>query len=201
MLFYFRKAFNFERADMIIVGVDEAGRGPLAGRVYAAAVILDPTKKIDGLNDSKKLSEKQREALYYEIKERSVFGISFATNEEIDKINILNATFLAMRRALEQIKTKFDHIYVDGNIYPFKEFKGEAVVKGDSKIEAIMAASILAKVERDNHMLEMDKLYPEYQFFKHKGYPTKLHVELLNKHGHSPIHRKSFKYKKDSEIN
>jgi len=178
---------------MVIVGVDEAGRGPLAGSVYAAAVILDNSKKIEGLNDSKKLSPKKRDALYSEIKEKAIFGIAFATNEEIDKINILNATFLAMKRAIEQIKIKFDYVYVDGNIYPFKDFKGEALVKGDSKIEEIMAASILAKVERDNYMLNMDKLYPEYQFFKHKGYPTKLHKELINKYGLSPIHRKSFK--------
>jgi len=181
---------------MVIVGVDEAGRGPLAGNVYAAAVILDNHKKIIGLNDSKKLSHKKRESLYDEIKEKAVFGIAFATNEEIDKINILNATFLAMQRAIDQIKIKFDYVYVDGNIYPFKNLKGEAVIKGDSKIEEIMAASILAKVERDRYMVDMDNLYPEYQFFKHKGYPTKLHVELIDKYGLSPIHRKSFKYKK-----
>ena len=180
---------------MIIVGVDEAGRGPLVGRVYAGAVILDDNKKIVGLNDSKKIPHLKREALYDEIKEKATFGIGYATNEEIDKINILNATFLAMRRAIDAIKIKFDYVYVDGNIYPFKDLKGEAIIKGDSKIESIMAASILAKVERDRYMMEMDKLYPEYQFSKHKGYPTKLHIELINKYGFSPIHRKSFKCK------
>ncbi len=179
----------------IIVGIDEAGRGPLAGRVYAAAVILNPQKKILNLNDSKKLNCHQREKLYNEIMINSLaFGIDYATTEEIEKFNILNATFLAMERALNKIRNKFDLILVDGNIYPFNQkITGKAIIKGDTIIPEIMAASILAKVERDNYMFEMDKLYPVYLFSKHKGYPTKLHRELIQKYGPSPIHRKTFK--------
>jgi len=179
----------------IILGIDEAGRGPLAGRVYASSVILDPDKKIKGLNDSKKISEKKRIELYHEIKEKSLaYGIDFATHEEIDQINILQATFLAMKRSLEKIKIGFNFVLIDGNQYPFKNiYPGEAVVKGDSKVEEIMAASILAKVERDFYMEEMHKRFPKYQFDKHKGYPTKLHFELIKIHGVSEIHRKTFK--------
>jgi ribonuclease HII len=181
--------------ERIIVGIDEAGRGPLAGRVYAASVILDPDKRIDGLNDSKKLKAEVRKMLYEEIKEKALsFGISYSTHEEIDEINILRASFLAMKRSLEQVKRHYDYVFVDGSIYPFEgSIDGEAVIKGDSKIEEIMAASILAKVERDNYMDEMDLQYPEYQFYKHKGYPTKLHFEMIEKYGPSPIHRKTFK--------
>jgi ribonuclease HII len=179
----------------IIVGIDEAGRGPLAGRVYAAAVILNPQKKILNLQDSKKINCHQREKLYNEIINNSIaYGIDYATIEEIENLNILNATFLAMQRALNNIKNKFDIILVDGNIYPFdQKTTGKAIIKGDSIIPEIMAASILAKVERDNYMIEMDKIYPNYLFSKHKGYPTKLHRELILKFGPSPIHRKTFK--------
>jgi ribonuclease HII len=178
----------------IIVGIDEAGRGPLAGRVYAAAVILDPDKPIKGLSDSKKLTEKKRDALFDEIINKSLsHSISYASHEEIDKINILQASFLAMHRTIDTIEHKFDLVLIDGRDFPFEQYKGEAIIKGDSKIPEIMAASILAKVSRDRHMMEMDKLYPEYQFAKHKGYPTKLHRDLLTKHGPCPIHRKSFR--------
>jgi ribonuclease HII len=179
----------------IIAGVDEAGRGPLAGRVYAAAVVLNKTYKYDGLNDSKKLTHNKREILFKEIINNcSSYGIGFATVEEIEKINILQASFLAMKRALECLKVKFDYILVDGNIFPFKSpLSGEAIIKGDEKIHSIMAASILAKVARDKYMLEMDKEFPEYNFHKHKGYPTKLHRELIKQFGPSSIHRKTFR--------
>ena len=179
----------------LIVGIDEAGRGPLAGRVYAAAVILNNNKQIDNLNDSKKLTEKQREILYKIIIINSLaYGIGYSEHEEIDKLNILQATFLAMKRAINQIKINFNYVLVDGNIYPFKFiYDGEAIIKGDSKIPEIMAASILAKISRDNYMKDMDLIYPQYQFKKHKGYPTLLHRELIIKHGPSPIHRKYFK--------
>lgn len=180
--------------DRIVVGIDEAGRGPLAGRVYAACVVLDKNKKVTGLNDSKKLSETRRNFLYHEIKDKALgYGISYAEADEIDNINILQATFLAMRRALGQLKVNFNYIMVDGNIYPFKDlYDGEAVIKGDSKIEEIMAASILAKVERDSYMYDISKLYPHYHFDKHKGYPTKLHSEMIQKYGILPFHRKTF---------
>lgn len=179
----------------IIVGIDEAGRGSLAGRVYAAAVILNPKKKIEGLNDSKKLNHNIRLKLFEEIVKKSVsFGIGYANPEEIDQLNILQATFLAMRRALLQIKSDFDYIFVDGNIFPFKdEYAGEAIIKGDAKITEIMAASILAKVERDLYMIKMSKLFPPYSFEKNKGYPTKEHIKLIKEFGYSPIHRKTFK--------
>jgi ribonuclease HII len=180
--------------EKIIVGLDEAGRGPLAGSVYAAAVILDSSKKINGLRDSKKLSEEKRNYLYHEIKEKALaFGIGFTTHEEIDKINILQASFLAMRRSLDKITCHYDYIMVDGHIYPFFDIcHGEAVIKGDDKIEEIMAASILAKVERDSYMNKMHMEFPQYQFDKHKGYPTRLHRELIKLYGPCPIHRKTF---------
>ena len=179
----------------IIVGIDEAGRGPLAGRVYAAAVILDSKKIITGLNDSKKLSYIQRKKIHDEIINKAIaYGICYSTHDEIDKINILQATFLAMQRALEKIDSNYDIILVDGNQFPFASpLKGQSIIKGDTKIPEIMAASILAKVTRDNYMEEMDNKYPQYQFAKHKGYPTALHRELIIKHGPCPIHRKSFK--------
>lgn len=179
----------------IIVGIDEAGRGPLAGRVYAAAVILETSNSIKGLNDSKKLSALQREALYEEIINKSLaYSISYASNEEIDQINILKASHLAMKRALTGIETYFDSVLVDGNIYPFEEsHKGMAIIKGDSKVPQIMAASILAKVSRDKYMEQMSKLYPQYDFYKHKGYPTLHHRNLVKIYGPSPIHRKTFK--------
>lgn len=181
--------------DKIILGIDEAGRGPLAGRVYAAAVVLDPNNEIPGLNDSKKLSHKKRTVLYEEIKAKALaYSITYATPEEIDRINILQATFLAMQRAIDTINTQFNYIMIDGRDFPFRtQYEGEAVIKGDTKVPEIMAASILAKVTRDEHMLEMDKLYPQYQFAGHKGYPTALHKELVRQNGPCPIHRKSFR--------
>ena len=176
-----------------VCGVDEAGRGPLAGPVYAAAVILPQGLAIDGLNDSKKLSEKKREQLYDEITKNAVaWSVAFATEQEIDEINILQATFLAMKRAVESLTEKADYALIDGNRMPPLEIKGETVVKGDSRSMSIAAASILAKVTRDRFMLEVDKLYPQYQFSKHKGYGTKLHYEMLAQHGVSPVHRRSF---------
>ncbi|MBN2544811.1 MAG: ribonuclease HII [Spirochaetes bacterium] len=179
----------------VIVGVDEAGRGPLAGNVYAAAVILKKDSVIHGLNDSKKLSEKKRNELFDKIINNSIaYSIGFATNDEIDRINILQATFLAMKRALEGIKINFNYVLIDGNIFPFKDiYIGEAVVRGDTSIKEIMAASILAKVSRDNYMQELDRIYPVYNFGVHKGYPTSLHKKLIKQYGPCPVHRKTFK--------
>ncbi len=176
-----------------ICGIDEAGRGPLAGPVYAAAVILPLDLEIDGLNDSKKLSEKKREALFDIICEKAIsYSVGIATEEEIDEINILNATFLAMRRAVDGLSVKPDYALIDGNQHPGLSIADETVVKGDGKSMSIAAASILAKVSRDRFMLEIAKKYPEYCFEKHKGYGTKLHYEMIEKYGVSPVHRKSF---------
>lgn len=177
-----------------VCGIDEAGRGPLAGPVYAAAVILPLGLEIEGLNDSKKISEKKREQLFDVICEKAVdYSIGIATEQEIDEINILNATFLAMHRAVEGLKTKPDYALIDGNQYPKIPFvMEETVVKGDAKSMSIAAASILAKVSRDRFMLEKAQEYPEYQFEKHKGYGTKLHYEMLNEYGPSSIHRMTF---------
>lgn len=178
----------------VICGIDEAGRGPLAGPVHAAAVILPIGLEIEGLNDSKKLSEKKREQLFDVICEKAIdYSIGIATEKEIDEINILNATFLAMHRAVEGLKIKPDYALIDGNQYPKIPFVAEeTVVKGDAKSMSVAAASILAKVSRDRFMLEKAKEYPQYQFEKHKGYGTKLHYEMLAEHGPSPIHRMSF---------
>jgi ribonuclease HII len=175
-----------------VCGVDEAGRGPLAGPVCAAAVILD--EEIEGLNDSKKLSEKKREALFDEIKEKALgYSIAFASVEEIEEHNILNATYLAMNRAIEGLNIKADFALIDGNRIPAGiTVPCETVVKGDAKSCSIAAASILAKVTRDRLMLEEDKKYPEYNFKKHKGYGTKEHTDAILKYGVSPIHRPSF---------
>lgn len=176
-----------------VCGVDEAGRGPLAGPVFAAAVVLPKDFIIEGVNDSKKLTEKKREELFKIIKEKSLaYSIASASEKEIDEINILNATFLAMQRAIENLKIKPDFALIDGNRLPKLEIDAKSVIKGDSLSESIAAASILAKVERDKYMLKMSKIYPEYFFEKHKGYGTKLHVEMLKKYGPSKIHRKSF---------
>lgn len=176
-----------------ICGIDEAGRGPLAGPVFAAAVILPEGLEIEGLDDSKKLTEKKREALFDIIKEKAIaWHIAFATEQEIDEVNILQATYLAMRRACEGLSVPADHALVDGNRMPPLEIPGETIVKGDHLSKSIAAASILAKVSRDRVMLELDKLYPEYQFAKHKGYGTKLHRELLLEHGPCQVHRRSF---------
>lgn len=177
-----------------ICGIDEAGRGPLAGPVYAAAVILPLGLEITGLNDSKKLSEKKREELFDVICEKAVdFSIGIADEKEIDEINILNATFLAMKRAVGGLKIKPDYALIDGNRYPrIGGVTEETIVKGDGKSMSVAAASILAKVSRDRYMLEIAEKYPQYCFEKHKGYGTKLHYEMLEKYGISPVHRKSF---------
>ena len=176
-----------------ICGIDEAGRGPLAGPVYAAAVILPQGLVIDGLNDSKKLSEKKRELLFdVIIKEAISYGIGIATEKEIDEINILQATYLAMKRACENLTVKADFALVDGNRMPPLAIPGETIVKGDGKSPSIAAASILAKVSRDRVMYDFDKIYPEYQFAKHKGYGTKIHTDAVLEHGPCPIHRLTF---------
>ena len=167
-----------------ICGVDEAGRGPLAGPVCAAAVILPKGHIIDGVNDSKKLTEKKREKLFDVIIDECVsYSIAFATVEEIEELNILNATMLAMHRAVEGLDTKADYAMIDGNRLPPLNIPAECIVKGDANSMSIAAASILAKVARDRLCLKYDELYPEYGFAKHKGYPTKKHIELLNKYG------------------
>ena len=176
-----------------VCGVDEAGRGPLAGPVFAAAVILPPNLMIDGLNDSKKLSEKKREILYDKIKNLALsYAVSFATESEIDEINILNATFLAMKRAVEGLSLVPDVVLVDGNRSPNLKIPTQTLVKGDSLSASIAAASILAKVERDRLMKNLSQKYPEYAFEKHKGYGTKIHIDLIKKYGPCRIHRKSF---------
>ena len=183
-----------EKGYRFICGVDEAGRGPLAGPVCAAAVILPEGAVIDGLNDSKKLSEKKREALFNTVKETAIaWSVAFASVEEIEEHNILNATFIAMNRAIEGLATKADFALVDGNRIP-KEIKipCDTVVKGDSLSMSIAAASILAKVTRDRLMLELDEKYPLYEFKKHKGYGTALHMDLIRKYGPSDCHRPSF---------
>ncbi len=178
----------------VICGIDEAGRGPLAGPVHAAAVILPLGLEIEGLNDSKKLSEKKREQLFDVICEKAIdYSIGVATEQEIDEINILNATFLAMHRAVEGLKIKPDYALIDGNQYPkIPLVMEETVVKGDAKSMSIAAASILAKVSRDRFMLQKAEEFPQYQFEKHKGYGTKLHYEMIKEYGPSPIHRITF---------
>lgn len=177
----------------IICGVDEAGRGPLAGPVYAAAVILPKGHIIEGINDSKKISEKKREYLYDKIIDECIcYSIASANEKEIDEINILQATFLAMKRAVDGLKIQPQIALIDGNQKPPLDIDALTVVKGDAKSASIAAASILAKVSRDRYMIEMAKKYPEYQFEKHKGYGTKLHYEMINKHGICDIHRKTF---------
>ncbi len=186
---------NEAKADgfSVICGIDEAGRGPLAGPVCAAAVILPEGCVIDGVNDSKKLTEKKREALFDVIKEKALaYSIAVADEKEIDEINILQATYLAMRRAFDGLSVKPDMALVDGNRDPLLGVPTRTIVKGDANSMSIAAASILAKVTRDRFMLEMDEKYPEYQFAKHKGYGTKLHYEMLEKYGASEIHRITF---------
>ena len=191
--------WNFEHAATeegfsLICGVDEAGRGPLAGPVCAAAVILPPDLELEGLNDSKKLSEKRREALYPLICEQALaYGIAFASEQEIDELNILQATFLAMRRAVEQLGQKPDLALVDGNREPdFGGIPVRTIIKGDSRSANIAAASILAKVTRDRFMLGQDAVYPQYGFAVHKGYGTQKHYAALREFGPCPIHRRSF---------
>lgn len=176
-----------------VCGVDEAGRGPLAGPVYAAAVILPDGVIPEGVNDSKKLSEKKRESLFDIITVEALdYSIAYATAEEIDDINILQATFLAMKRAIAGLKTKADYAMIDGNRMPPLDIPGETIVKGDANSASIAAASILAKVSRDRFMLKMAEKYPQYQFEKHKGYGTKLHYQMLDEYGPSEIHRQTF---------
>lgn len=183
----------YDEGYSVICGVDEAGRGPLAGPVCASAVILPRGTEIKGLNDSKKLTEKKREELYGEITVKAEsFGIAFASVEEIEKLNILEATFLAMNRAIEQLGVKPELALIDGNRTKGIAIPARSIVKGDSKCADIAAASILAKVTRDRYMLEMAERYPEYHFEKHKGYGTKLHYEAIREFGPSPIHRMSF---------
>ena len=177
----------------LIAGVDEVGRGPLAGAVVAAAVILDPENPIVGLTDSKKLTEKKRETLSIEIKEKALsWAFGRAEVEEIDDLNILHATMLAMKRAVEALSIKPEHCLIDGNRCPDLNCSSEAIIKGDLKEQAIGAASIIAKVERDHEMVKLDQIYPGYGLAKHKGYPTKFHIQALQELGVTPIHRRSF---------
>lgn len=183
----------FEKGVQVICGVDEAGRGPLAGPVCAAAVILPANIEIPGLNDSKKLSDKRRRELFPIIKEQAIaYGIGLADNGEIDQINILQATFLAMERAIAQLSVKPDLALIDGNREKDFGIPVQTVVKGDSLSASIAAASILAKVTRDDIMLQMAQQYPEYQFDVHKGYGTKAHYAALAQHGLCAIHRMTF---------
>lgn len=176
-----------------VCGVDEAGRGPLAGPVCAAAVILPPKTIIKGVNDSKKLSEKKREALFDVIKEQSLsYSIAFASVEEIEEMNILNATMLAMKRAVEGLSVKSDYAMIDGNRLPDLSIDSEYIIKGDAKSMSIACASILAKVSRDRLLYKYAEEYPEYLFDKHKGYGTKVHIEAIKKYGPCPYHRMSF---------
>ncbi|MFZ6774763.1 ribonuclease HII [Undibacterium sp. SXout7W] len=185
--------FLFDVEGEIICGVDEAGRGPLAGPVMAAAVILDPSRPIEGLRDSKKLSEQRREILAAQIKEHALaWAIAECSEQEIDDLNILQATMLAMRRAVEALSIQPTLALIDGNRCPVMKIRSEAIVKGDDKVAAISAASILAKTARDHALAALHLQYPQYALDQHKGYPTALHLERLRAHGVSPIHRKSY---------
>ena len=178
---------------MLIAGVDEAGRGPLVGPVVAAAVILNPTHPIIGLADSKKLSVAKREQLFVEITTKSLaFAIASCSAQEIDELNILNASLLAMQRAIEALAIQPQHVQVDGNRCPKITISVEAIIKGDDKIPAIQAASILAKVTRDREVAQYDALYPGYNFAQHKGYPTSDHLAALERLGVTPLHRRTF---------
>lgn len=184
--------FIYPNADLI-AGVDEVGRGPLVGAVVTAAVILDPNNPIEGLGDSKKLSEKKRLLLAQEIKQKALaWSLGRAEPAEIDELNILHATMLAMQRAIKSLKIRPHFVLVDGNRIPELDIPAQAIVKGDSLVPEISAASILAKVARDAEMMELDKQFPQYAFAQHKGYPTKLHFEKLAEFGVLPQHRRSF---------
>lgn len=186
-------AFVMRYTGFDFAGVDEVGRGPLAGDVVAAAVILNPKKPIDGLRDSKKLSEKKRLALVPLIKERALaWSVARATVQEIDEINILQASLLAMHRAVSALSVQPGYVLVDGNRTPRWNYACEAVVKGDDRVPAIAAASILAKVQRDSELVALDALYPQYGFAAHKGYPTARHLQALSEFGATPAHRRSF---------
>lgn len=183
----------FDYAGELICGVDEAGRGPLAGPVFAAAVILDPDRPISGLRDSKKLSEARRDALAEQIKANALaWSIAQCSEIEIDQLNILQASMLAMRRAVEGLKIVPTLALIDGNRCPVMAIRSEAIIKGDDTVPAISAASILAKTARDAALRDLHKQYPEYGFDQHKGYPTELHLACLQRHGVSPVHRKSY---------
>ncbi len=183
----------YDKGYINIAGIDEAGRGPLCGPVVAAAVILPKDKKIEGVNDSKKLTEKKREMLYDDIMNEAVaVGVGISEVDVIEKVNILNATKIAMKKAIENLKVKPDYCLIDGNQMIDISIDAETVVSGDAKSESIAAASIIAKVTRDRMLIEYDKLYPEYGFAKHKGYGTKAHIEAIKKYGLTPIHRPSF---------
>ncbi len=176
-----------------LAGVDEVGRGPLAGDVVTAAVILDPDNPVEGLRDSKKLSEKRREKLFVEIQEKAIsWAVARCSVAEIDDLNILQASLLAMKRAVDALAVKPEFVAVDGNKLPKWEYASQAVVKGDDKVAAIAAASILAKVTRDRELVAMEERYPGYGFAKHKGYPTKQHILALQELGITPEHRKSY---------
>ncbi len=178
----------------VVCGVDEAGRGPLAGPVVAAAVILNPERPIPGLNDSKKLSAKRREALAIEIRATALaWVVAEASVEEIDRINILQASLLAMQRSVEALGIRPSHALIDGNCCPSLSCTAEAIIGGDGKIASIAAASILAKTTRDAGMLELHALYPQYGFDRHMGYPTAAHLKALREYGPSPVHRRSFR--------
>lgn len=186
--------FEYPQGYQLVAGVDEVGRGPLVGDVVTAAVILDPNNPIEGLNDSKKLSEKKRLALLPEIKEKALaWAVGRCSPEEIDELNILQATMVAMQRAIAGLKVQPDLALIDGNRCPQLPMDSQAVVKGDLRVAEISAASIIAKVVRDQEMEELDKQYPQFGFAKHKGYPTKAHFEAIEKHGVTEHYRKSFK--------
>ncbi|MDH5359503.1 MAG: ribonuclease HII [Gammaproteobacteria bacterium] len=188
-----QNGFEFTHQLELVAGVDEVGRGPLAGAVVAAAVILDPARPIEGLTDSKKLTEKRRELLYVEIQEKALaWAVGRAEVEEIDEINILQASLLAMRRAVEALQPAPQHALVDGNKLPRLPCTAEAIIKGDLTEPCISAASIIAKVTRDREMVVLDKKYPGYGLAKHKGYPSKAHLQALEELGVTEIHRTSY---------
>ncbi len=191
MLEYEQKYWS--RGIKFIAGIDEAGRGPLAGPVVASAVIFEEGVLIEGVNDSKKLSEKKREELFHIIHEKALtVGIGIVSHEVIDRINILQASFLAMNKALELLIIKPQQLLVDGNFFRHEQYRVENIIKGDGLSHSIAAASIIAKVTRDTLMKEMHEQYPVYGFAKHKGYGTKAHIEAIRLHGYSPIHRRTF---------
>ncbi|CAM2770028.1 ribonuclease HII [Vibrio rarus] len=186
--------FEYPQGYRLFAGVDEVGRGPLVGDVVTAAVILDPNNPIQGLTDSKALSEKKRLALFPEIKEKALaWSVGRCSPDEIDELNILHATMLAMTRAIEGLRIQPDFALIDGNRVPTISMPGLAVVKGDLRVAEISAASIIAKVVRDEEMVELDKMHPQFGFAKHKGYPTKAHFAAIEEHGVIAEHRKSFK--------
>ncbi|KJY82321.1 ribonuclease HII [Vibrio galatheae] len=186
--------FEYPQGYLYIAGVDEVGRGPLVGDVVTAAVILDPNNPIEGLNDSKKLSEKKRLALLPEIQQKALaWAVGRCSPEEIDELNILQATMVAMQRAVAGLEVQPDFVLIDGNRCPQLPMQSQAVVKGDLSVAEISAASIIAKVVRDQEMEELDKLHPEFGFAQHKGYPTKAHFAAIEQHGVIDQHRKSFK--------